>query len=212
MESSGACNLKGAVSREAAIAAPIIKLLWSPARESKAQRGGVRERRKERERDELGNGGKGCMASLVLKVVHARKLLKHLNAPPKVKYQHWVISEMFLSNKVVDEKSFSQSENTKRVSSHTSWHSPEYTGSGVSVVFGGSGKQHLTGILKPPPGNTKWQRGSWCHITSGQPSLHPSAVHKQHTHTHTHAHTREAAQSVCLNSLYLHSATHRLSV
>lgn len=87
MESSGACNLKGAVSREAAIAAPIIKLLWSPARESKAQRGRGRERRKERERekDELENGGTGCMASLVLKVVHARKLLKHLNAPAKVK-------------------------------------------------------------------------------------------------------------------------------
>lgn len=35
MESSGACNLKGEVGREAAIAAPIIKLLWSPARENR---------------------------------------------------------------------------------------------------------------------------------------------------------------------------------
>lgn len=48
MESSGACNLKGAVSREAAIAAPIIKLLWSPALEgeegrekTQARRGGL---------------------------------------------------------------------------------------------------------------------------------------------------------------------------
>lgn len=39
MESSGACNLKGEVGREAAIAAPIIKLLWSPARESEGGEG-----------------------------------------------------------------------------------------------------------------------------------------------------------------------------
>lgn len=38
MESSGACNLKGEVGREAAIAAPIIKLLWSPARERERER------------------------------------------------------------------------------------------------------------------------------------------------------------------------------
>ena len=50
MESSGACNLKGAVGREAATAAPIIKLLWSPTRESKAERGGGSERREKRAR------------------------------------------------------------------------------------------------------------------------------------------------------------------
>ncbi len=52
MESSGACNLKGAVGREAAIAAPIIKLLWSPARErASAERGGGRERQREEKRE-----------------------------------------------------------------------------------------------------------------------------------------------------------------
>lgn len=51
MESSGACNLKGAVGREAAIAAPIIKLLRSPARESKAERGGGRGKRENEERE-----------------------------------------------------------------------------------------------------------------------------------------------------------------
>lgn len=51
MESSGACNLKGAVSREAAIAAPIIKLLWSPARESVAERGGGREEKRKEKRE-----------------------------------------------------------------------------------------------------------------------------------------------------------------
>lgn len=38
MESSGACNLKE-VGSEAAIAAPIIKLLWSPVREEGGGRG-----------------------------------------------------------------------------------------------------------------------------------------------------------------------------
>lgn len=118
MESSGACNLKGAVSREAAIAAPIIKLLWSPARESKAQRGGGRERRKEK--DELENAGTGCMAFLVLKVVYARKLLKHPNARAKVKYQHRLIRNVRIE---------------QPVSSHTSPHSSEYTVPGVSLCL-----------------------------------------------------------------------------
>lgn len=39
--SSGACNLRGAVGRETAIAAPIIKLLWSPAREMRKMWGGT---------------------------------------------------------------------------------------------------------------------------------------------------------------------------
>ncbi len=39
MESSGACNLKGAVGREAAIASPIIKLLWSQARGTECREG-----------------------------------------------------------------------------------------------------------------------------------------------------------------------------
>lgn len=74
---------------------------------------------------------------------------------------------------------------------------------GVSVVFGGGGKQCLAGILKPPPGNTKWQRGSWCHITSGRPSLHPSAVHRQPTtlnlQQHTHTHTQQKQHSHCVS-------------
>lgn len=49
MESSGACNLKGAVGREAAIVAPIIKLLWSPAKGEQVLRGEEREREKGRE-------------------------------------------------------------------------------------------------------------------------------------------------------------------
>lgn len=45
MESSRACNLKE-VGSEAAIAAPIIKLLWSPVREEHrgGRRGGSHER------------------------------------------------------------------------------------------------------------------------------------------------------------------------
>lgn len=61
MESSGACNLKGEVGREAAIAAPIIKLLWSPARE-RVERGGGRERREKRGRHELESEGPGCLS------------------------------------------------------------------------------------------------------------------------------------------------------
>jgi len=52
MESSGACNLKGAVSREAAIAAPIIMRLWSPARKSEAERGGEREKKETQFRED----------------------------------------------------------------------------------------------------------------------------------------------------------------
>lgn len=58
MESSRACNLKG-VGSEAAIAAPIIKLLWSPVREEGGGRGG-------------GGGVDDRAAALVLKVVGAR--------------------------------------------------------------------------------------------------------------------------------------------
>lgn len=65
MESSGACNLKGEVGREAAIAAPIIKLLWSPARENRGGGGGVggcRAGVEKRGRRELESGGPGCLS------------------------------------------------------------------------------------------------------------------------------------------------------
>lgn len=116
------------------------------------------------------------MASLVLKVVHARKLLKHLNAPAKVKYRHWVVNEMLFSNSTVHKKSSKQSENTKpplhthldivfRTVLNTQFTSLHICvcvlGVGgwvssirVSDVFGG-GKQRLVGLLKPPLGNTK---------------------------------------------------------
>lgn len=47
MESSGACNLKGEVGREAAIASPIIKLLWSPTTERVRLRGEKGESQRE---------------------------------------------------------------------------------------------------------------------------------------------------------------------
>lgn len=80
MESSGACNLKGAVSREAAIAAPIIKLLWSPARESEAERGGGGEEKREREGED-----QAARSLLFPKWFMHATLLKHLNAPAKAK-------------------------------------------------------------------------------------------------------------------------------
>lgn len=66
MESSGACNLKEVCS-EAAIAAPIIKPLWSPAREEHGWRraGGV-----------MSEGVDDQAASLVLKVAGARRALQ----------------------------------------------------------------------------------------------------------------------------------------
>lgn len=93
MESSGACNLKGAVSREAAIAAPIIKLLWSPARESEAERRGGgregREKKKEKKRESETEArewrarlqGVSCSQSGSC----TQTLLKHLNGPAEAK-------------------------------------------------------------------------------------------------------------------------------
>lgn len=86
---------------------------------------------------------------------------------------------------------------------------------GLAFVFGSSGKQRLAQPLKPPPGNTKWQRGSWCHITSGQPSLSPSTCHfigipplcPSRARTRTR-HTHTCVKRV-LNFSYLHSDTHR---
>lgn len=79
MESSGACNLKGAVSREAAIAAPIIKLLWSPALEGEEGR----------EKTQARCGGLGHEE--IFLVIHAKKIrcfmlfIKHLNNAPEKK-------------------------------------------------------------------------------------------------------------------------------
>lgn len=236
MESSGACNLKGAVSREAAIAAPIIKLLWSPARESEAERrGGGREekrkrKRKERVRQKLESGGPGCKESLVLRVVHARKPSWNIwMVRQKQNNEKW---NAVLKRRRMWESS-KQSSNTKtsllaRIGTFgllntaamslcvfvcVRWGGgPEL---GLAFVFGSSGKQRLAQPLKPPPGNTKWQRGSWCHITSGQPSLSPSTCHfigipplcPSRARTCTR-HTHTCVKRV-LNFSYLHSDTHR---
>lgn len=66
MESSRACNLKE-VGSEAAIAAPIIKLLWSPVREEHRGGGGEGGVMSERVGDRA--------AALVLKVVGAHGAL-----------------------------------------------------------------------------------------------------------------------------------------
>lgn len=71
MESSGACNLKE-VGSEAAIAAPIIKLLWSPVRE---EGGGRREGGSGEGRGEWMTG----LPLLFLKWLVQAELSKHLN-------------------------------------------------------------------------------------------------------------------------------------
>ena len=82
MESSGACNLKGAVGREAAIVAPIIKLLWSPARESECWEGGREGGREgeKRERETWARKPRTKLPLLFVKWFTHAALLKHLNA------------------------------------------------------------------------------------------------------------------------------------
>lgn len=91
----------------------------------------------------------------------------------------------------------------------------------VNFCVCSSGKHRLAEPLKPQPGNAKWQRGSWCHITSGQPSLplslldmppHSLAVRRTPTApTPQRAHP-DTGQAFCLNFSYSGSDTHLQSV
>lgn len=203
-EGSGACNLKGAVSREAA-AAPIIKLLWSPARE------------REREREGGWKGWAGLRAASSSQIACIVLATSESSTGWKSSFQSsresgsisvfWTLHSLFVCGGVAE-----------RVLSRVS----------VGFCVCGGGKHRLAEPLKPTSTQHKVTERQLAshhirtavslsprHVTSslsGPQEAHCSALANTTTiytaQTHTHTNT---CHTLCLICSYSHTFTHHWS-